>query len=325
MKRRVSVSFVVALALVFTAQAFASGGSDASQDFPTKGVTAICPWSAGGGTDTILRALCKETEGFLGETITVTNETGGGGAVGHSAIMQAKPDGYSVGMITFELNSLPPQGLIPFDYTAYDPLMRINADAAALTVNAEAPYDTLKDFISYCKAHPGEVSIGNSGPGSVWHIAAGLMAQETGINVNYVPFDGAAPAVTALVGNHLQAVSVSVAEVRGQVQAGQLKILGIMGDERNDLFPDVPTFKEQGVDVAFYTWRGLALPKGVPNDAKAVLSDAFKQAFDSDVFKEFAKNASLNLAYLDADDFEEFLGKNYEDVSAVMAGLGLKK
>ena len=325
MKKSVLGLLVVVLASALSVQAFAAGAGDAEQEFPTKGITAICPWSAGGGTDTILRALAKETEKYLGETITVTNETGGGGAVGHSAIMQAKPDGYTVGMITFELNSLPPQGLIPFDYTAYDPLMRINADAAALTVNASAPYNTLKEFIDYCKAHPGEVSIGNSGPGSVWHIAAGLMAQETGISVNYVPFDGAAPAVTALVGNHLQAVSVSVAEVRGQVQAGQLKILGIMGDDRNDLFPDVPTFKEQGVDVSFYTWRGMALPKGVPADVKAKLSEAFKEAFDSEEFKVFAKNASLTLAYQDADGFEAFLAQNYKDVSAVMAGLGLTK
>lgn len=297
----------------------------AAQSFPRKTVTVICPWSPGGGTDTILRALCKETEKYLGQTITVTNNTGGGGAVGHSAIMQAAPDGYTVGMITFELNSLPPQGLIPFDYKAYDPLMRINADAAALTVNKEAPYNNLKEFIEYAKANPGKVTIGNSGPGSVWHIAAGLMAEKTGVSVVNVPFDGAAPAVTALVGNHIKAVSVSVAEVRGQVQAGQLKILGVMDTQRNALFPDVPTFREQGVDVVFHTWRGLALPKGVPASAKAVLSDAFKKAFDSPDFKAFAEKASLNLAYQDSTEFGKFLAQNAADVAAVMKGLGLAK
>lgn len=239
--------------------------------------------------------------------------------------MQAKPDGYTVGMITFELNSLPSQGLIPFDYTAYEPMMRINADCAALTVKADAPYNTLQEFISYAKSHPGEVSIGNSGPGSVWHIAAGLMAKSTGIDVNYVPYDGAAPAVTALVGGHIQAVSVSVAEVRGQVQAGQLKILGVMDTQRNELFPNVPTFIEQDVDITFYTWRGMAYPIGIPEAEKAVLADAFKKAFDSESFKQFAKNASLNLSYQNAEDFGAFLAQNYKDVSAVMKDLGLAK
>ncbi len=310
------------LALVLIGLALAPA---AAQRYPRKAVTVICPWAPGGGTDTILRALCKEAEKHLKQTINVTNNTGGGGAVGHSAIMQAPPDGYTFGMITFELNSLPPQGLIPFDYRAYDPLMRINADAAALTVHKDAPWNTLKEFIDFARANPGKVTIGNSGPGSVWHIAAGLMAEKTGISVVNVPFDGAAPAVTALVGGHIKAVSVSVAEVRGQVQAGQLKILGVMDYQRNALFPSVPTFQEQGVDVVFHTWRGMALPKGVDPKIKAVISSALKKAFDSPDFKAFAEKASLNLAYQDSEEFGKFLAQNYKDVEAVMKSLGLAK
>jgi len=294
-------------------------------DFPNKGVTAICPWSAGGGTDTILRGLTKETEEFLGQTITVTNQTGGGGAVGHGAIMNAKPDGYTVGMITFELNSLPPQGLVPFSYKDFDPLMRINMDAAALTVRKDAPYNTIEEFVEYAKSHPGEINIGNSGPGSVWHIAAGLMADKTGIEVQYVPFDGAAPAVTALVGGHIQAVSVSVAEVQGQVEAGDLKILGVMSEERLASVPDVPTFKEAGIDVVFGTWRGLAVPKGTPEEAKQIIADAFKKGYDSQGFQDFAKNSSLGLAYQNAEDFAKFLEANANDVAGVMKKLGLAK
>ncbi len=294
-------------------------------DYPTKTVTTICPWSAGGGTDTILRGLTKETEPFLGQTITVTNQTGGGGAVGHGAIMNAKPDGYTVGMITFELNSLPPQGLVPFTYADFDPLMRVNMDAAALTVRKDAPYNTVEEFIEYAKNHPGEVNIGNSGPGSVWHIAAGLMADKTGIDVQFVPFDGAAPAVTALVGGHIEAVSVSAAEVQGQVEAGDLKILGVMSEDRLEAFPDVPTFKEAGVDVVFGTWRGLALPKGVPAEVKAIIADSFKQGFESDAFQDFAAKSGLVLAYQDSEAFGEFLAKNAEDVEAVMKKLGLAK
>ncbi|MDR0577950.1 MAG: tripartite tricarboxylate transporter substrate binding protein [Candidatus Accumulibacter sp.] len=297
----------------------------AAAAYPDKPVTVICPWAAGGGTDLLLRALSKEAEKYLGQTINVVNQTGGGGAIGHNAIRAARPDGYTVGMITFELNSLPPQGLVNFTWKDFDPLMLLNADPAALTVPKGAPYSTVPAFVEYARAHPDEISIGNSAPGSVWHIAAGLTAEATGIKVKHVPFNGAQPAVTALVGGHIQAVAVSVAEVRGQAQAGALKILGVMANERDKVFPDVPTFKQQGVDVAFFTWRGLALPKGVPAGVKAKITDAYKKAFDSREFQDFAAKASLNLEYKNGADFAKFLEQNYKDVEAVMKGLGLTK
>jgi len=318
MKKVFKMIMVVVLLIMIAAPSFA-------QNYPKKAITVICPWAAGGGTDAILRALCREAEKFLGQTIVVTNVTGGGGAIGHSAIMQAPNDGYSLGMITFELNSLPPQGLIPFDYTAFDPLMCVNKDAAALTVPADAPYNTLKEFIAYAKANPNKVTIGNAGPGSVWHIAAGLMAEAAGIKVIHVPFDGGAPAATALVGKHINAVSISVAEVRGHVQAGALKILGVMDTNRNELFPQVPTFQEQGLDVCFGTWRGLALPKGVKPEFKAILAKAFKSAIETEQLKTYAKNASLGLAYMDSKDFSDFLAKNYKEVAGVMKSLGLSR
>ncbi len=318
MKRRTMLATAVALAAsIFATPALAA--------FPEKPITVICPWTAGGGTDVLLRALSKEAEKFLGKTINVVNQTGGAGAIGHNAIRTARPDGYTVGMITFELNSLPPQGLVPFTWKDFDPLMRINSDPAALTVRSDAPYSTVRGFMDYAKANPGEITIGNSAPGSVWHIAAGLAAEKTGVNVKHVPFDGAQPAVTALVGGHIKAVAVSVAEVRGQAQAGNLKILGVMSCERDKIFPTVPTFKEQGVDVQFYTWRGLALPKGVPAANKAKILDAYKKAFETKEFKEFAAKASLNLAYQDSAEFTRFLDQNYKDVEAVMKNLGLAK
>lgn len=318
MKRRTMLATALALAAgIFAAPAFAA--------FPDKPVNVICPWTAGGGTDVLLRALSKEAEKFLGQTINVVNQTGGAGAIGHNAIRAARPDGYTIGMITFELNSLPPQGLVPFTWKDFDPVMLINTDAAALTVRADAPYSTVRGFMDHARANPGEITIGNSAPGSVWHIAAGLAAEKTGVNVKHVPFNGAQPAVTALVGGHIKAVAVSVAEVRSQVQAGNLKILGVMAAERDKIFPNVPTFKEQGVDVQFATWRGLAFPKGVPAANRAKVADAYKKAFETKEFKDFAANAALTLNYQDGAAFTKFLDQNYKDVAAVMKGLGLSK
>ncbi len=294
-------------------------------DFPRKDVTVICPWSAGGGTDTILRGLAKQTEPFLGKNITVVNKTGGGGAIGHGAGIAARPDGYTVTMVTFEIISLPPQGLVPFTYKDYDLLMRVNMDPAAITVPKDAPYNTIAEFVEYAKAHPGAIKVGHSGPGSVWQIAGGIFAEKAGIDLTFVPHDGAAPAVTALVGKHIQAVSVSPAEVQGQVEAGSLKMLAVMSDQRITNFPDVPTMKEAGYDVSFGTWRGLAVPKNTPADVKMVLHDAFKKGMESAAFQKFAQDSGLGLAYLDADAWGNDLAVSSTNVSNTMKKLGLAK
>lgn len=292
-------------------------------DYPKGTITAICPWAAGGGTDTFLRAICSAAEPILGQTVTVSNVTGGGGATGHGSIISSPNDGYTIGMITFELNSLPPQGLVTFTYKDLDPLLRLNMDASALTVPVDAPYNTLEEFIDYAKEHPGEVTVGNSGTGGVWHLAAGLMEQTCDISLKHVPYDGAAPAVTDLAGKHIDAVSVSAAEVQAQVKAGTLKILAIMSDERDPNWPDVPTFKECGYDISFGTWRGLAVPKGTPDEVKQVLVDAFTKAYEDESFQKLANELGLGLAYMDTDEFNAFLASNAETVAETMKSIGL--
>jgi tripartite-type tricarboxylate transporter receptor subunit TctC len=305
--------------LVVSTALFASGtGDSGGVKYPAKNITMICPWAAGGGTDAILRALSAAAEKQLGVTITVENRTGGGGAIGHAAIKNARPDGYTLGMITFELNSLPQQGLIDFTYKDFDPLIRVNADAATLTVQANAPYNTVKEFVEYAKAHPGEISIGNSAPGSVWHIGAGLLANETGIQVKHIPFEGAAPAVTALAGGHIQAVSVSLAEVKSQLDAGNVKCLGIMDTKRSELYPNIPTFIDQGYNITYATWRGIALPKGVDPAIKKLLTDAFTAGIQDQAFTTQAKNLNLNLAYQNSADFEKFLAENFDAVTKTL-------
>ncbi len=299
------------------------GEETSTSDYPTKTITAICPWSAGGGTDTVLRGLAKGTEEFLGQTITVTNQTGGGGAVGHTAIQTAENDGYTVGMITFELSSLPAQGLVDFTYEDFVPLMRVNMEPAAITVSADSQFNSIKEFLDYAKEHPGEINIGNSGIGATWHVAAGLLEQVTETQFGHVPFDGAAPAITALVGGHVDAVSVSPSEVQAQVEAGDLKILAVMDTERTELFPEVPTMIEEGYEVSFGTWRGLAVPVGTPDHVVATLSDAFKKGIESEEFVEYAQNAGLTIAYQNAEDFKAFLAKNAEEVAVAMEALGL--
>ncbi|MGI5059044.1 Bug family tripartite tricarboxylate transporter substrate binding protein [Treponema pectinovorum] len=315
---------VVALSIV-VALGITSCGKGKKADYPKKGVTMICPWGAGGGTDAILRAVCSSAEKYLGTTITVENKTGGAGSIGYRAIKDAKPDGYTIGMITFELSSNPWQGLQDFTYEAYDPLLMVNTDAATITVKGDAPYNTLAEFVDYCKKNPGKVNIGNSAPGSVWHIAAGLFASQAGIDVKHVPFEGAAGAVTAVAGGHIEAVSVSLAEVKSQLDAGNVKVLAIMDSKRPVAYPNIPTMKELGYDIEYGTWRGIGLPKGISKDIKDKLFDVFTKAMNDPDFIAAAKKLNQNITYMDSEVFAAFLKTNYEGTGATMKKLGLVK
>ena len=163
-KKIIAVALVLMLAMaVMAPSAFAA-------DYPSKGIYAINPWGAGGGTDNCLRAFCAALEKQLGQTITVDNLTGASGVIGHEAIADADPDGYTIGMITWELSSYVPQDMSEYTYENYIPICRVNTDAAAITVNTKWAADNnvtdLDSFVAYCKDHPGEVTMGGSSSGS---------------------------------------------------------------------------------------------------------------------------------------------------------------
>ena len=256
------LALVVALVLVMSLATVASAA-----DYPTKGISVICPWGAGGGTDSCLRAFCLALEKQLGVTLTVDNLTGAGGVIGHEAIADADTDGYTFGMVTFELSAYKAQEMSDYTYENYDPLCRVNIDAAAITVNTEwAAANGIADmasFIDYAKAHPGEVMMGGSSSGSVWHIAGGYLMNATGIDLKMITYaNGAADAVKAAAQGEIQGVTVSLAEAKSFIGNG-LTVLGVMDTARNSAFPDAPTCQEQGFDVVYATQRGLALPLGV--------------------------------------------------------------
>ena len=294
-------------------------------DFPSKGIQLIVPYSAGGGTDLVARAFADAANKNLPEAIGVVNRTGGGGAVGLTAIAKARPNGYTIGMGTAEITMLPHMGLASFKADEFKAIAQLNGDPAAITVREDAPWQTVEEFLAYAKEHPKEVRVGNSGTGAIWHLAAEALSKETGAEFNNIPFEGANPAVTALLGGHIEAVSVSPAEVSNFVNAGQLRMLGVMADERVKAFPDVPTLKEGGIDLSIGTWRGIVVPKGLPEDALAVISEATKKAADDATFQDQLAKMNLNFAYLDGDAFQEKIARDDEFYNQLMIDLGLAK
>lgn len=292
--------------------------------FPERPVNLICPYAPGGGTDLLCRVLARETEPALSKPVLVSNLTGGGGAIGFAAGQLAPADGHTLLMVTFELLSLPVQGFVPFTFEDFDLLMLLNMDPAALAVRPDHPAQTLQDFVT-CSCQGQPQSVGNSGAGAVWHLSAALLAERTGACVTHVPFNGSSQSITALLGGHVDAVVASPSELKSFIDSGQLKLLAVMSPERLPSVPNVLTCREQGVDLVFGTWRGLAVPQGVPDQVRQRLNQVFRDAAKSEAIRDFAGRSGMNLHVLDGEHFKAMLRHDAKEVAQTMQRLGLQQ
>ncbi|UFJ43103.1 tripartite tricarboxylate transporter substrate binding protein [Brevibacillus humidisoli] len=301
----------------------AAGGSD----FPQRDLTIIVPFSAGGGTDATARALAKAAEQHLGQSIAVVNKTGGSGAVGFTEGANAKPDGYTLTMLTMEITTLKHLKLSELTHEDFKPIAQVNFDPPAITVRADAPYNTVQEFFDYVKENPGKVKVGNSGPGALWHMAAIIMEKNVGVQFTHVPFEGANPAVTALLGGHIDMVPVSPAEVKAHVEAGKLKTLAVVDEKQSDVLPGVKTLEEQmGIKMPpIGSWRGLAVPKETPEEVVSILADAFMKAAESEEFKTYMKNNGLGLSIKDASSFQKMIVESHDYFGELIPELGIPK
>ena len=296
-------------------------------DFPAKDITLICSWSAGGGTDTISRALVKNAKKYFGVNVNVVNKTGGMGTIGMGAAASARPDGYTVGMITFHLSVYRLMGLADLSYRNFNLIQLVNRSPAAISVGADSKFKNLKELMEYAKQNPGIVTVGHSGAGQSWHLAIASLATLYNVKFNYVPFDGAAPTRTALIGGHIDVATTGIDEVLQQYKAGQIRILAVNALERHPLFPDVPTIAEAGYPNPnpVFDWRGLAAPKGVPEDRMKVLVKGFKGCFDDPEFRKLADELGLPLVYKNPQEFEQFLSGMEKTMEPTLKSVGLYK
>jgi tripartite-type tricarboxylate transporter receptor subunit TctC len=281
-----------------------------ASDFPRKEVQIIVPWSAGGATDVIFRALAASAEKYLGKPIVVVNRPGGGGAVGYTEAANAAPDGYTLVTAITPLTILPHEVKTAFSYKSFEPVINVVSDPSMFLIKPNAPWKNLKEFLDYAKKNPTMVTVGNSGAGGGVHLVALAFEKAAGVKFNHIPFSGGGPSVTALLGGHINAVSVSPPEGIPQVKAGKLKIIALFGDKRLELFPDVPTVKEQGVNFSMGMWRGLAAPKGTPKDVIKKLHDAFKKGMEDPAFKKTAKDMAVNIHYLGPEQFGKLMASD---------------
>ncbi len=304
---------------------FNSGDTDV--DFPIKPITLIVPYAAGGGTDITARAIAAAAEKHLSQPIVVVNRTGGGGSVGLMEGANAKGDGYTLTYLPVELTTLPHMGLLPITYEAFKPIAQTNFDPSAITVRAEAPWQTVNEFLDFAKMHPGEVKMGNAGTGSIWHLAAVTLERETGVAFEHIPFEGGGPAVSALMSGFVDAVPVSPAEVKKYVEEGKLRTLAITADQPSEALPGVRTLEEQtGLHVNFTgTWRGLAVPKDTPDEIAEQLAIAFIKGTEDVEFRQYMKLNGLGLLVKDGAGFTQQMKESHDLFGKIIPELGLSR
>ncbi|MGJ7544201.1 Bug family tripartite tricarboxylate transporter substrate binding protein [Variovorax sp. LT1R16] len=301
--------------------------AQAASEYPSKTIELIVPVAAGGGTDLVGRAFAEASKKYLPQQpMIVINKPGASGAIGTAELINAKPDGYKIGIIICEITIIPNLGITKYTAADLRPIARLNADPSAVTVRADAPWQTIDEFLADARKRKDPMPVGNAGMGSIWHMAAAAFAEKTNVKVNHVPFLGAAPAVVALLGGHVDAITVSPGEVAQHVAAGKLRTLAVMSDQRvGGIFEKVPTLKERGVDLTVGVWRGLAVPKGTPADIVQTLSDVARKAADDAVFRDALSKASLGWAYADAAAFQTVIDKDRAFYAALVPKLELNK
>lgn len=315
MKKLITMLCVVALCF-----GLLSTAALAADDFPTKNVTIVCPYGAGGGTDLAMRILAEAAQPVFGQTFTVENKTGGSGTVGLSETLAAAHDGYTLATASVDLITLPMLGLAPEEVTreAFDPICIVNGEPAAIIVAADSEYDTIDDFIQAAIDEPGSIQLANAGMGNIWHLAAIGLELQTGAQFTHIPYSGgAAEEVAAVLGGHVDAVVCSPAEAASNIEAGELKVLAVANTERLEAYPDVPTFQEKDIDLTVVALRGLCVPADAPEEVRQALKDGFEEVINSDECKKLVEDANMTYMPLNAEETNEILDSmsgNFENI-----------
>ena len=297
--------------------------------YPEQPITLIVPWAAGGGTDAIARTLGAQLEEELGTPVNVVNRTGGAGVVGHAEIVNARPDGYTIGLATIELTTFYWSGTAEFTYEDLTPIALINEDASAFNVSAGSEWQDLRAALDAIKAAPsGTYKLSGMAPGAGYHLALAGLLQTQDIDpavITVVPSQGAAPGFQELAAGGVDLVPSSLPEAKAMIDAGEVKTLAVLSAERLPAFPDVPTVEEAiGVPWAAGSWRGIAGPAGMPEEAVTVLREAIDKVWHSEAFQSFMNERGFGLRYASGDEFAAFLANQHEQNGNVMAALGLR-
>ncbi|MDP3387776.1 MAG: tripartite tricarboxylate transporter substrate binding protein [Eubacteriales bacterium] len=329
MKRKISLFLVISLIIMILggcnntpATPTTQAGGETTQapkiDYPTKAITIICNYGAGGGTDLATRALAQAMERILGQPITVENKAGGSGTLGIIETMNRANDGYTIGVLTAApLTIVPHQMEVPFTPEDFDYIGTFGQYGYGIAVKADSPYQSIADIVALAKASSGPLAYSASGYPQPF--AMNAIGEKEGIEFTYAPYASASEVLTAVLGGHIQVAVGGQAEITQFMKSGELRLLAAAGESRWETAPEVPTLLELGYDVALRSYMGLGLPSGVDPQIAAILQDAFSKAVEDEQFLQVMRNMNFMISYTTGEEYKEFLARTYVENKELMA------
>lgn len=304
------------------------GAAAQAQDkYPNRPINVVIGFPPGGSVDLTARAIAPALERILGQPIIIHNRGGAAGAIGTQAVAKATPDGYTLAFTTTQISVLPVVDQVfgrpaVFLREEFQPIARISADPTLLYVNADQPWQTLKELIDDAKKRPGAIVYASGGLYGVTHLPVEMFLKATGTKMRHLPTTGGGPALTAVLGNHAALLSAHPGVGGPQAKAGKARALANWGAERVPAFPDVPTFRELGYDIEYYLWQGMFAPAGVPEPIIRTLREAVAKAVKEPDFLAALGKAGSGVAYLDGPDFKPWFDADAKRLEDTVRAIG---
>ncbi|MGZ8155496.1 MAG: Bug family tripartite tricarboxylate transporter substrate binding protein [Burkholderiales bacterium] len=313
--------------LIAVAAGVASTGAAAQDAFPTRAITMIVPFPPGGVADVTGRPTAAALEKVLKQPVVPVNRPGAGGAVGNAAVANAKPDGYTMLMALSSISVIPAADALfdrkpAYSLDQFAPIALVTADPTLLTVHPSLPAKNVKELVALARSKPGQLSFSSSGIYGALHMPMEMFLHAAKLKMRHVPTTGGGPAITAVLGGHVDMTAGGPAAITPHVKAGKLRPLASWGPKRHEGYPDVPTFKELGYDIEYLIWAGMFAPRATPEPVLKVLRDAARKAVEDPDFKSMMAKVNSPVFYLDAPDFMKFWQADAKRLAEVVKVVG---
>jgi tripartite-type tricarboxylate transporter receptor subunit TctC len=319
MNRRYTLLAALLLSSAFSAIAQGS--------WPTRSITMIVPFPPGGLADLVARPVAEAMSRELGQPVVIENKAGAGGGIGMSLAAKSKPDGYTMVMALSSLTVLPEADVVlgrtpMFGLNDLRPVARYTADPTVLAVRAESPWKSVQEFVDDAKKRPGAINFGSSGNYGTMHVPMEILAQVSGSKLTHIPFTGAGPAVVALLGGQIDAVSTGPATVLQHVKAGKLRVLGHWGNGKLASMPEVTSLKDAGFNAEYAQWSGLFIPSATPEPVAQRIRAAARAAAQDAKVREVILGAGSPVQFQDSPDFEKYVQADAKRMVDVVKKIG---
>lgn len=322
-----ALSWAVAVAVLFSGILMLADSSYAQRVYPAKPITLIVPFAAGGGTDLGTRVVAKAAEKHLGRPFVIQNVDGGGSEVGVSQMVRSAPDGYAISGFNSASVILTTMRKASYDALKdITPICLVVSDPRLFVVRPDDKrFNTPQDFIKYARENPDKLTIGTSGAGTSGHLSIVIMNKVMGVKAKPVHFGGAGESKAAFLGGHIDALTQTYGEVLGMLKDGKAKVIAAATETRLKELPNVPTYKEIGINLVIDSNRGFAAPKGTPKEIIDKLADAFKKASADPEYLKQMEKMGLPAKYAGPAEWGKLIKDEFAEYTEVVKELGLKK